>query len=154
MKLNESIIKAIKCCVFNESATDEQLKRAVCKLEPEYSIDELIVNGNHVTDKANIIDYYVFDSYNKAVINDPQFLNKVFQDFTGGASTSEYRYVSNKKLYNLKAEMEHYVGRVCKAAKNGKVDKKLLDAVQNKNLFLPKVVWHLPEDYCNQTDRY
>ncbi len=66
MNLNESIIKAIKCCVFNESATDEQLKRVVCQLEPEYSIDELIVNDNRVTDKANIIDYYVFDSYDKA----------------------------------------------------------------------------------------
>ena len=76
----------------------------------------------------------VIDTYNKAEINDPKFLNKVFEEFTEGASTSEYKYVSNNKLYNLKSEMEHYVGRVCKAAKNGKVDKKLLDSVQNKNL--------------------
>lgn len=86
--------------------------------------------------EAVLTKQQVIDSYNKAAINDPKFLNKVFEEFTDGASTSEYKYVSNKKLYNLKNEMEHYVSRVCKAAKNGKVNKKLLDKVQNKNLML------------------
>ncbi len=84
--------------------------------------------------EAVLTKQQVIDSYNKAAINDPKFLNKVFEEFTDGASTSEYKFVSNKKLYDLKSEMEHYVSRVCKAAKDGKVNKKLLDKVQNKNL--------------------
>ena len=47
-----------------------------------------------------------------------------------------YLQIAKKELPVVFKEMEHYVGRVCKAAKNGKVDKKLLDAVQNKNLLL------------------
>ena len=61
-------------------------------------------------------------------------LNKVFNEFTGGASNSEYKYVSNKKLYQLKKEMADYVDTICKAAKDGKVDKTLLNKVQKKNL--------------------
>lgn len=125
--INKKPLEVIKLSELEKVEKDESVlnrAREMSKIQP-------LRQGEAVLTKQQVID-----SYNKAAINDPQFLNKVFQDFTGGASTSEYRYVSNKKLYNLKAEMEHYVGRVCKAAKNGKVDKKLLDAVQNKNLML------------------
>ena len=85
--------------------------------------------GEFVITKQQIID-----SYNVAKINDPKFLDKVFVDFTKGASKDELKFVSNTKLYNLKAEMEDYVRDICKKAKNGKVDESLLKSAKNKNL--------------------
>ncbi len=96
--------------------------REMSKLQPERM-------GEAVLTKQQLID-----SYNKAEINDPKMLKKLFEEFTGGASSSEYKYVSNKKLYKLKKEMVDYVNTICKAAKGGKVDKALLDKVQKKNL--------------------
>ena len=101
----------------------------------------------------------VIDSYNKAEINNIKLLHNVFSEFTGGEGkkigenskgkpirsefefsggkyNDEYRFVSNKKLYKLKREMEQYVENICKEAKNGKVDKKLLEKVKNKNIML------------------
>ena len=100
------------------------LKRAkeMSKLQPERM-------GEAVLTKQQLID-----AYNKAEINDPRMLKNVFEKFTGGASSSEYKYVSNKKLYKLKKEMADYVDTICKAAKDGKVDKALLEKVQKKNL--------------------
>lgn len=84
--------------------------------------------------EAVITKQQIIDAMNVAEINDPKFLDKVFSDFTGGASKDKFRFVSNKKLYNLKSEMESYVETVCKSAKNGKVDKKLLESVKKKNV--------------------
>ena len=69
-------------------------------------------------------------------------LQNVFDDFTGGNKKkgikgdyiNEYKYVSNKKLYKLKDEMAQYVDRICKEAKDGKINKALLEKVQKKNL--------------------
>ena len=55
-------------------------------------------------------------------------------EYAGGNYKDEYRYVSNKKLYKLKADMEQYVETICNAAKDGKVDKKLLEKIKNKNI--------------------
>lgn len=96
--------------------------REMSKLQPERM-------GEAVLTKQQLVD-----SFNKAEINDPKMLNKLFEEFTSGASTSEYKYISNKKLYKLKKEMADYVDTICKAAKDGKVDKALLDKVQKKNL--------------------
>ena len=106
---------------IKDSAMLERV-REMSKLQPERM-------GEAVLTKQQLID-----SYNKAEINDPKMLNKVFEEFTGGASNSEYKYVSNKKLYKLKKEMADYVDTICKAAKDGKVDKALLEKVQKKNL--------------------
>ena len=99
----------------------------------------------------------VFDAYNKAEINNTKLLHNVFSEFTGGTGkeigkdskgkpirsefefiggkyNDEYRYVSNKKLYKLKAQMEQYIETICQTAKDGKVNKKLLDRVKDKNI--------------------
>jgi hypothetical protein len=99
----------------------------------------------------------VIDAFNKAEINNTKLLHNVFSEFTGGEGkeidkdangkiirsefeftggkyNDEYRYVSNKKLYKLKAQMEQYIETICKTAKDGKIDKKLLDKVKNKNI--------------------
>ena len=99
----------------------------------------------------------VFDAYNKAEINNTKLLHNVFSEFTGGEGkeigkdakgkpirsefeftggkyNDEYRYVSNKKLYKLKTQMEQYIETICKTAKDGKINKKLLDKVKDKNI--------------------
>ncbi len=99
----------------------------------------------------------VFDAYNKAEINNVKLLHNAFSEFTGGEGkkigenakgkpirsefefeggkyNDEYRFVSNKKLYKLKTQMEQYVENICKEAKGGKIDKKLLEKVKNKNI--------------------
>ncbi len=96
--------------------------REMSKLQPERV-------GEPVVTKQQFID-----ALNKAEINNPKFLDKVFNDFTGGAHKEEFRYISNSKLYKLKKEMEQYVETICKSAKDGKVNKKLLEKVQKKNL--------------------
>ncbi len=78
----------------------------------------------------------VIDAYNKAEINNPELLNRVFDDFTGGDYNKEFKFVSNKKLYNLKAEMEHYIERFCKSVKDGKINKSALEKFERKNLII------------------
>ena len=97
------------------------------------------------------------DAYNKAEINNIKLLHNVFSEFTGGKGkiigkdekgkpvysefefsggkyNDEYRFVSNKKLYKLKNQMIQYVETICKESKDGKIDKKLLSKVKNKNI--------------------
>lgn len=102
----------------------EVLERAreMSKLQPERK-------GEAVLTKQQLID-----AYNKAEINNPKFLDKVFSEFTNGASKDPYKYVSNNKLYKLKKEMAEYVETICKASKDGKVDKQLLEKVSKKNI--------------------
>ncbi len=103
---------------------NETLNRAreMSTLQPERQ-------GEAVLTKQQLIDVY-----NKAEINNPKLLHNAFNDFTEGAYKDEYQFVSNKKLYKLKAEMEQYVDTVCKSSKNGKVNKELIEKVQKKNL--------------------
>ena len=84
--------------------------------------------------EAVITKQQIIDAMNIAEINDPKLLDKAFTEFTGGASKDEYKFVSNKKLYNLKADMENYVKDLCKGAKDGKINKQALQKMKNKNL--------------------
>ncbi len=87
-------------------------------------------------DEAVLTKQQLIDAFNKAEINDPKLLNQVFNDFTGGDYNKKFKYVSNKKLYKLKSEMEHYIERLCKSAKNGKINKSILEKFERKNLIL------------------
>lgn len=98
--------------------------REMSKLQPERM-------GEAVLTKQQLID-----SFNKAAINDPKFLDKAFTEFTGGAHKEEFKYISNKKLYKLKAEMEQYIESLCKSAKDGKITPEVLAKAQKKNLVL------------------
>ena len=125
----------------------EVLERArkLAELQPEKA-------GEKVLTKQQVTD-----AYNKAEINNVKLLHNAFSEFTGGEGVEigknakgkpirsefeftggkyndEFRFVSNKKLYKLKAQMEQYVENICKEAKGGKVDKKLLEKVKNKNI--------------------
>ena len=107
--------------------------------------------------EAVLTKQQVVDAVNKAEINNAELLHNAFSEFTeglgkeigkdakgkpirsevefvGGNYNDEYKFVSNKKLYRLKADMEQYVETICNAAKDGNVDKKLLDKIKNKNI--------------------
>lgn len=122
---NKKPLEVIKLSEAKKFITDnEVLERAVemSKLQPERA-------GEAVLTKQQLID-----AFNKAEINNPKLLDKVFTEYTDGANKEEYKYISNKSLYKLKSQMENYIDTICKASKNGKVDKKLLENVKNKNL--------------------
>ena len=130
---------------FSDSAIIERL-REMSKLQP-------LRQGEAILTKQQVID-----AINVAEINNPKLLNNVFSEFTGGKGVEigkkpngkpilseveftggdyidEFKYVSNKKLYKLKSQMEQYVDNICKAAKDGKVDLALLEQIKKKNIF-------------------
>ncbi len=96
--------------------------REMSKLQP-------LREGEAVVTKQQIID-----AINVAEINNPELLDKAFRDFTKDASADLFKYVSNKKLYKLKSQMNDYISDICKQAKDGKVNKELLSRVKNKNI--------------------
>ena len=81
----------------------------------------------------------VMDAVNIAEINNPELLDKVFDVFTQGAYKDEFKYVSNDKLYKLKAEMEKYVKDLCQNVKDGKITEEVLSKAKNKNLVMSGV---------------
>ncbi len=118
-------LKVAKVNELKEIFTDKDIFTRIeemSKLQP-------LRQGEAVITKQQIID-----AINVSEINDPKLLDKAFSEFTNGASKDEYKYVSNKKLYNLKADMENYVKDICKGAKDGKVNKDVLRKMKNKNL--------------------
>jgi hypothetical protein len=84
--------------------------------------------------EAVVTKQQIIDAFNVAEINDPKLLDKSFRNFTKEANVDPYKYVSNKSLYKLKSQMNDYISDICKRAKNGKVDKELLNTVKNKNI--------------------
>lgn len=118
-------LEVIKLKEIEGLITDKEILervREMSKLQPDRQ-------GEAVLTKQQLKD-----AFNKAEINNPKLLNNVFNDFTGGDYKNEFKYVSNKKLYNLKAEMEHYVERFCKSVKDGKINKSTLQNFERKNL--------------------
>ncbi|MBQ7765147.1 hypothetical protein IJ384_07275 [bacterium] len=117
-------LQAVRVSELENLFTAEEFARIkeMSKLQP-------LRQGEAVVTKQQIID-----ALNVCEINNPELLDKTFVEFTKGASKDELKFVSNKKLYGLKADMENYVKDICKEAKNGKINKDLLKKVKNKNL--------------------
>ena len=84
--------------------------------------------------EAVVTKQQIIDAINKAEINDPKLLDKMFVQFTDGASKNEFKFVSNDKLYGLKKEMQEYVEQLCKDAKDGKITKEVLEKAKKKNI--------------------
>ena len=146
--MNKKPLETITIKELEGKITDSEIFNRVkemAELQPERG-------GEKVVTKQQLID-----AYNKAEINNVKLLHNVFSEFTGGEGKEigknekgktirsefefaggnykdEYRFVSNKKLYKLKGQMEQYIETVCKTAKDGKVDKALLDKVKQKNI--------------------
>ena len=137
----ETPLEVIKLKDAQKAFTDKNIisrLKAMSELQPKRQ-------GEAVLTKQQVID-----AVNKAEINNPKLLKNVFSEFSGGkrvdtksdkfteysggSYNDEYRYISNKKLYKLKAEMEQYVNDMCKSAKGRKIDKKFLESVEKKNL--------------------
>ena len=96
--------------------------REMAKLQPEKM-------GEAVITKQQLID-----AINVAEINDPKFLKKAIEEFTEGACTDEFRYVSDSRIKKFKREMEEFVEQLCKSAKDGKINKKAIDKFHSKNV--------------------
>lgn len=96
--------------------------REMAKLQPERM-------GEAVITKQQILD-----AVNKCEINNPKLLDKAFTEFTEGASKNPYKYVSNKKLYNLKELMENYIDDLCNKVKDGKITKEVLKKAKTRNI--------------------
>lgn len=107
--------------------------------------------------KSVITRQQLIDAINKAEINSAKLLHNAFSeytggegieigkkkngkprrsltDYTGGAYNDEFKFVSNKKLYKLKAQMEQYVESICKSAKDGKITKEHIEKCKRKNI--------------------
>ena len=108
--------------IYRDSSDIVNRAREMSKLQP-------LRQGEAVLTRQQALD-----SLTEAKLSDPKFLDEIFSEFTQGANKDEYKFVSNKSLYKLKSEMEQYVEIVCKAAKDGKIDKKLLETTKKKNL--------------------
>ena len=106
---------------FNDEEIINRLER-MSKLQPERA-------GEAVLTKQQVAD-----AMNKSAINNPEFLDKVFTEFSGGVNKEEYRYISNSKLYKVKSEMEDYITDLCKSAKGRKIDKSVLENMKKKNI--------------------
>ena len=76
------------------------------------------------------------DIFKGGELNSPKFLHKLFDNHTEGKYSSEYRYISHRKLYEHKDVAVQYVDDVIAAAKNGEIDSALLRSMKNKNLML------------------
>ena len=117
-------LEVVKLSELEKIITDTEVlarMKEMSKLQP-------LRQGEAVLTKQQVID-----SFNNCAINNPKFLDKVFGEFTENAHKDEFKFVSNKKLYALKQEMIDYVENICKSAKEGKVNNKLLDKLNNKN---------------------
>lgn len=124
-KTKSEPLQVAKVSDLEKAVTDSNILariKEMSKLQP-------LREGEAVVTKQQIID-----AYNIAEINNPKLLDKMFSKFTKGAHKDEFKFVSNKKLYGLKSDMELYVKEICKLAKDGKVNDKVLQAAKNKNL--------------------
>lgn len=106
---------------FTDDVIIERLRK-MAELQPERC-------GKRVITKQQIID-----AINISEINNPELLDKVFNKFTDGNHNKKYKYVSNKSLYDLKAQMEDYIADICKNAKDGKITKDVIKKAKNRNL--------------------
>lgn len=110
--------------------TDKNLMdriREMAKLQPQRQ-------GEYVITKQQLID-----AINIAEINNPKFLNKAIEDFTGKASTDEFKYISENGIRKFKKQMEEFVEQLCKSAKDGKINKDVIDKFHNKNVLFSAI---------------
>jgi hypothetical protein len=59
----------------------------------------------------------VKDVFKNGLLDEPEFLNKIFRDFTEEKSVKEFMFVSEKELEKLKQNMVDYIEDIAKRAK-------------------------------------
>ena len=59
----------------------------------------------------------VKDVYSNGLIDNPEFLNKIFSQYSGGKSTNLMKFVAEKDLRSFKKQMMEYVANIAKKAK-------------------------------------
>ncbi len=122
---NSEPLEVVKVCELESIITDSELMSRIRKmsdLQPRRLYNSVITKQQ------------LLDAINNVKITDPQLLSKAYNEFTGGAASNDFKFVSNSKLENLKKEMIEYAETICKEAKDGKVNNDLLKKVKNKNM--------------------
>ena len=145
---NKEPLQVVKVSDLEGKFSAEELERIkqMSKLQP-------LRKGEAVVTKQQIID-----ALNPSRINNADLLGNIFSQFTGGEGKiigtkngkpvrskvefsggdyiNEFKYISNDKLYDLKAELETYVKDLCKNVKDGKITKDVLNKAKNKNILM------------------
>ena len=111
------------CALTPEQKTQyEAIARKMSELQPKRQ-------GISILSKNQIVDIL-----KGGQINSPEFLHKLFDQYTDGAYKNEYKYVSHKELYKHKENTIKYIKDIIEAAKGKEIDANLLKSVKNKNL--------------------
>lgn len=103
-KIKEGIVKLEDIRTLVDAETFKRAQ-AMSKLQPE-------LEGHPILTEAQIQDVYT-----KGLINDPEFLSRVYEKYTKGKSANPLRFVPEGSLRKLKQEMVEYLELIVKNAK-------------------------------------
>lgn len=106
-KINNGIIKLeeFKKAVGANSAVAKRAE-LMSKLQPQLEGVSILTHEQ------------VKDVYSNGLIDNPEFLNKVFSQYTGGKSENPMKFVADKDLRSFKDQMIDYVANIAKKAKS------------------------------------
>lgn len=78
------------------------------------------------------------DVYSGGLINNPRFLNFIFNEYSEGKSTNPFKYFADKDLRSLKSKMQNYVEDIIQKAssKGERITVETLKKANRKNLIL------------------
>jgi len=107
-KIKNGIINIDELKNLGKELSPEILDRAekMSKLQPE------------IEGKAILTAEQLKDVYSEGLINNPKFLNNIFETYTSKKSTNPFMYVAEKDLRDLKGRMTDYVQDIIKKAKS------------------------------------
>ncbi len=109
------------------------------KLQPEYITKDGV--------KYSILSkMQVDDIASNSITSDPKFLKKAISDVTGGKSDDVRRFISRKKLEEIRESFDDYIRDFCKYAEKHSKDKKITENIidkYTKNLNRKSLFMHL-----------
>jgi hypothetical protein len=106
-----------------KDSAETKIARKMSRLQPK------------LADTAIMTEAQVKAVYTQGLINDPRFLNKVFRQSTGKASTDPTKFVAEAKLTKIKDQMADYVKDIIKTAKKASenITLKSIDKAKSQN---------------------
>jgi len=115
---NAEIPAEIKSKIQNGIISLEEFKKSVGKDSKEATIAERMSKLQpSLKNGAILTEAQLKDVYSEGLINKPEFLNEIFEEFTGKKSTDPMKFVAEDDLRQLKSRMVDYVETIIKKAK-------------------------------------
>jgi len=119
--------------IVGKDSAEAKIATRMARLQPMLSIEVKDEKGiSTLQRRAILTEAQVKDVYAKGLINDPKFLNNIYKQSTGKASTNPTKFVAEKELLKLKSEMVNYVQDIAQKAKTAGKDV-TLDALKKAN---------------------